>query len=626
MANDFKTVLSVNNKQYLAGLQEAESSVKEFQKKNETAGGSLKKLESFAGSAASSIGKFAGGLGIAFGAMETFEKIIGSSKATQDGFNTAMGTAEETTNRFFRALTSGDWSVFDKGILNAISNAKEYMKTVTDMQRIFEAMQSRYDKIEAEKTRLESIVENEGLTLKERKEAYEQMDTFLTESMSEFNRKIDIAKGKLKTSISGITGGTDFMDTDKFKDLETVLLDLRDPTSSLAKDLEAYKKAKDDATVKVNWNVFKETGDEAYARTKKAARQFYATYTKEEQEKNNQLLRLQNSLNDKMFQQWKELIDEISSYSEKVATWQKDLSGARDEITGATDKASSGSGKKEMEQALIGSIDNLEKLLAIWRDKFNKATTDSARTAANKMAKELEGRIIKMKIQYEVSYKYGDAGDTKPMKPGDNPGVNVAPAQPPQYEETNKQVQKFKDDIYAGAKDKVSSDLVQALDSVISRVSMINTLMGEGAAKWISWSLSIVQAIAQAIPQLQSLSNAQSKVAVTGAAASSVSMGPLGWLSVGVAVASVVAAMMSAPKFATGGIVPGINYSGDRVPIMANSGEMILNRAQQGRLFQILNGGGSKSSDVRIAGDFRLQGSDLVASIRNTENIRKRMR
>ena len=625
MANDFKTVLSVNNKQYLAGLQEAESSVKEFQKKNETAGGSLKKLESFAGSAASSIGKFAGGLGIAFGAMETFEKIIGSSKATQDGFNTAMGTAEETTNRFFRALTSGDWSVFDKGILNAISNAKEYMKTVTDMQRIFEAMQSRYDKIEAEKTRLESIVENEGLTLKERKEAYEQMDTFLTESMSEFNRKIDIAKGKLKTSISGITGGTDFMDTDKFKDLETVLLDLRDPTSSLAKDLEAYKKAKDDATVKVNWNVFKETGDEAYARTKKAARQFYATYTKEEQEKNNQLLRLQNSLNDKMFQQWKELIDEISSYSEKVATWQKDLSGARDEITGATDKANSGSGKKEMEQALIGSIDNLEKLLAIWRDKFNKATTDSARTAANKMAKELEGRIIKIKVQYEVEYKYGKREDSKSVDAGKNPGISV-PVVAPDFTTLNKQLQQYKESLSQNGIKVADDKQLDTLNSMANVLGSINTLTGKGAAGWLSWSVSIMQAIAQVIPQLNALTTAQTKTAVSGAAASVAATPIVGWIMAGAAVASVIAAIMSAPKFATGGIVPGINYSGDRVPVMANSGEMILNRAQQGRLFQILNGGGSRSSDVRIAGEFRLQGSDLVASIRNTENIKKRMR
>lgn len=47
--------------------------------------------------------------------------------------------------------------------------------------------------------------------------------------------------------------------------------------------------------------------------------------------------------------------------------------------------------------------------------------------------------------------------------------------------------------------------------------------------------------------------------------------------------------ILSSAKFATGGIVGGNSYSGDRVPAMVNSGEMILNRDQQQRLFEIAN-------------------------------------
>lgn len=47
--------------------------------------------------------------------------------------------------------------------------------------------------------------------------------------------------------------------------------------------------------------------------------------------------------------------------------------------------------------------------------------------------------------------------------------------------------------------------------------------------------------------------------------------------------------ILSGAKFATGGIVGGNSYSGDRVPAMVNSGEMILNRDQQQRLFEIAN-------------------------------------
>lgn len=49
-------------------------------------------------------------------------------------------------------------------------------------------------------------------------------------------------------------------------------------------------------------------------------------------------------------------------------------------------------------------------------------------------------------------------------------------------------------------------------------------------------------------------------------------------------------------NFADGGIVPGSSFNGDRVPANVNSGEMILNRNQQGQLFAMANGGGGGRS------------------------------
>jgi hypothetical protein len=52
------------------------------------------------------------------------------------------------------------------------------------------------------------------------------------------------------------------------------------------------------------------------------------------------------------------------------------------------------------------------------------------------------------------------------------------------------------------------------------------------------------------------------------------------------------------PSFEQGGIVPGTSFSGDRIQANVNSGEMILNRAQQGTLFKMANGtGGSGDTD-----------------------------
>jgi hypothetical protein len=60
----------------------------------------------------------------------------------------------------------------------------------------------------------------------------------------------------------------------------------------------------------------------------------------------------------------------------------------------------------------------------------------------------------------------------------------------------------------------------------------------------------------------------------------------------------------NAGKFAQGGIIGGYSFSGDRVPILANSGEMVLNQQQQSSLFKQLNNGGNGGSlTARVAGN-----------------------
>ena len=48
------------------------------------------------------------------------------------------------------------------------------------------------------------------------------------------------------------------------------------------------------------------------------------------------------------------------------------------------------------------------------------------------------------------------------------------------------------------------------------------------------------------------------------------------------------------------GTVPGTHFSGDMVPIMVNSGELILNRAQQGVIASALGDGGNKKLQIEL--------------------------
>ena len=54
------------------------------------------------------------------------------------------------------------------------------------------------------------------------------------------------------------------------------------------------------------------------------------------------------------------------------------------------------------------------------------------------------------------------------------------------------------------------------------------------------------------------------------------------------------------PAFATGGIVGGTSYTGDRIDARVNSGEMIINREQQRKLFELANGVGGRATQIKI--------------------------
>jgi hypothetical protein len=83
---------------------------------------------------------------------------------------------------------------------------------------------------------------------------------------------------------------------------------------------------------------------------------------------------------------------------------------------------------------------------------------------------------------------------------------------------------------------------------------------------------------------------------------SSIGGPPVGFLFAGIAgtAMAVQAANVAGLQFEQGGVIPGQFSTGDRIPILANAGEMVLNKSQQANLFAIANNGGSNNSDAII--------------------------
>lgn len=121
-------------------------------------------------------------------------------------------------------------------------------------------------------------------------------------------------------------------------------------------------------------------------------------------------------------------------------------------------------------------------------------------------------------------------------------------------------------------------------------VELIQTLTTATTAHAVA---SAVDATATAGEAAAATANtaAKSGEAIANATASGAKMPfPLNLVAIAAGVAAVVAALAMVSGFATGGVVGGTSTSGDKKFARVNSGEMILNKFQQARLFGMVNG------------------------------------
>jgi len=101
---------------------------------------------------------------------------------------------------------------------------------------------------------------------------------------------------------------------------------------------------------------------------------------------------------------------------------------------------------------------------------------------------------------------------------------------------------------------------------------------------------------------------------------SSVAGIPIVGLALAAAAGAAITALVmsiSKKKFASGGIVPGNSFSGDKILAPVNSGEMILNAQQQKNLFNQLNGSSSNSSTTGGDVTFEIKGDRLYGVLKN---------
>nr|DAU40712.1 MAG TPA: Putative tail length tape measure protein [Caudoviricetes sp.] len=135
-------------------------------------------------------------------------------------------------------------------------------------------------------------------------------------------------------------------------------------------------------------------------------------------------------------------------------------------------------------------------------------------------------------------------------------------------------------------------DIVKALTGVTQASAAASGVKASATATETAATTSHTAATAADTAATITNTAAKGGMAIASATASGASMPfPYNVVAIAAGVAAVVAALASiSGAFANGGIVGGSSPSGDKLLARVNSGEMILNGAQQSRLFNFING------------------------------------
>jgi len=171
-----------------------------------------------------------------------------------------------------------------------------------------------------------------------------------------------------------------------------------------------------------------------------------------------------------------------------------------------------------------------------------------------------------------------------------------------------------------------AKEMGSVIGSLSGVVSSLGGALGDSAAQWASWAAGLISAIGKAMPVIAQMiaqrkleATASAEAAATEGAAAVAGIPYVGPVMAVSAIASIIAALASIPKFAKGGLAygPTLGVFGE-YPGAANNPEVV---APLDKLRSIVR------EDVSLSGGkvkFRIEGRDLVGILETETNMRRR--
>ncbi len=668
--SDIVTRLLLKTNDFDANLEKSKKGVNNFQ------GG----ISNMAKTAGAGIVKFAGTIGVAMGAYEGLMKVINSSQTTGDAYVKMMDQAKASVDSFFSSIALGNFDGFLSNLQNVIDKAGDLSvaldnlgtKTLFNKAEV-DDLNTKYQ-LELNKAKARNISDEErNKHLAKAKEYLIQMatlqqslatantDTSYTALQAEiakmgFNKNVSremwdyLIKDSKRSDIEKTsTAHKDRLfeynkriESSKVRDPYTEQIIDSDETKKIRAELKRYKESRFGLYGELNRLFIEAADDEESAiaqalKMRATANSLKVAVSNKELEVANADAKINGSYNkrngggsgsDTKIEPEK---DSIAWYDAEISKLNKKLIATTDEQAKTTIKTTINefeAKKIKLQVETSGnSIEAINIQLADLNKKLISVTDMQARSTIQATINELEQKKINLKfVVDQEAFKIKNGG----MKDGAL-SVPIAPTydKVPTHGKGGKNFKLPKyDPLFKKEDVDLNEDYADSLSAIGGVMSSLSGITDNSAASYLQWGANVMSSVGQAIQSITKLIAAKEAEAVINGVASATETPVVGWLLAGAAVASVLAAMASVPKFAAGGIVPGASFTGDKVPALLNSGEMILNGSQQSNLFKMLNSGlyGSLSQkiapsmedqSVRLYSDVEIRGDRIFLALHN---------
>lgn len=600
----------------------------DFNRNLASAKNDVKNLSGTLGSMGGALTKVAGIFGVTATAVGVFEKSMNSSQKLNDLYENTMGGLKGAVDEFFYSIANGDWTNWFNGISGVIDKAKEAKAALDDLGNTSMSYNYFNAKNMADFSDQLAIIKDKTSS-KEQVEAAKKRVKEILDSQKEISQVYsDAANDALKKQVSKFTG-IESADIKLF-DIEDIfridVTALKDDTKAkLEQQYKQYQKAYSDVVRKNTTTKVINTSAGAMMQDKtdwEAVRREMEGVVPAYKEAilYNGIL---NKATDEELKQMMELGQTAANvqraYSSMVQTANK--ATQKDIVTPKTSP-------KAVEK-FTSQLEKMKNDLAEWNRKLDDGlakgtdTTEAVKKVAalQKAIKELEDKRHQIDLEIKYSMPVQDVRQVADMRAISNP-TSI-----PKDALDLKKIDVTKNGIMSigDAAKKAFSDNIESMYAFAEGLGymgqMADSVGGAFEAMGASSMASIYQvasSIMQGVQQFTQIAAAAKSAAVAqGVASASAMPFPFNLAAIATVVATITSIFASFAKFADGGIVGGNSFSGDRQLVRVNSGEMILNKNQQARLFNLLDGDGQSGRVIRVDGEARVSGKDMYIAIRN---------